>query len=65
MTHQFEPLQNDLIIRTAWGKVLLSSTNNGLKKIKVLINLCRPDGGKGTNVGYRPLLLGGALLNIP
>jgi hypothetical protein len=23
MAHNFEPLQNDLIVRTAWGKILM------------------------------------------
>jgi hypothetical protein len=37
MAPQFEPLQNDLIIRTAWGKI--PSINDRIEKVNILINI--------------------------
>jgi len=49
MAHQFEPLQNDLILRTAWGKIcfLPSPGENS-------INCYRAESRKTSNVGDAP-----------
>ena len=47
MAHKFEPLQNDLILRTAWGEISVVY----LEK-KCTVNSPRPESRKSSHVGY-------------
>ena len=47
MAHKFEPLQNDLIIRTAWGETGVVYLGK-----KCIVNSPRPESRKSSHVGY-------------
>jgi hypothetical protein len=43
MEHEFEPLQNDLILRTAWG-MFMGSQLLSERLLDAIANFARPEG---------------------